>query len=112
MTNKFIFNWVVLTVSITSTAQAQTFALTQTFNDPSVTFQDGFGRSAAIDGNNVLIGAYADDTNGLNVGQAHLFDAVTGDLLQTFNDPTPTFEDGFGVSVAIEDNNVLIGANS
>jgi hypothetical protein len=47
----------------------------------------------AIDEKKVLIGDIDDDTNGINVGQAHLFDAdplcpTFGDLLQTFNDAT------------------------
>ena len=92
-------------------AQAEAFSLTQTFDDPTVTTADAFGNSVAIDGNNVLIGAPGDDTNGDNVGQAHLFDAVTGNLLQTFDDPTPSFDE-FGFSVAIDGNNVLIGAPS
>ena len=86
------------------------FSLSQTFNDPTVTTQDLFGSSVAIGGNNVLIGASLDDTNGINAGQAHLFDATSGNLLQTFNDPTPTGADEFGISVAIDGNNVLIGA--
>ena len=36
--------------------------------------QGAFGQSVAIDGNNVLIGAYLDDTNGVRgLGQAYLF---------------------------------------
>ena len=85
------------------------FSLSQTFNDPTVTSGDEFGTSVAIDGNNVLIGAWRDDTNGTNVGQAHLFDTM-GTLLRTFNDPTPTGGDEFGTSVAIDGGNVLIGA--
>ena len=65
----------------------------------------------ALDGNNVLIGARYDDTNGTDVGQAHLFD-LSGNLLQTFDDPTPTTEDLFGWSVALDGNNVLIGASA
>jgi len=84
--------------------------LLQTFDDPTITNFDNFGVSVAIDGNNVLIGAFGDDTTGADVGQAHLFDALTGNLLQTFNDPTITSFDGFGFSVAIDGNNVLIGA--
>ena len=89
---------------------AATGNLLHTFNDPTVTTEDNFGHSVAIDGNNVLIGALYDDTNGANVGQAHLFDAATGNLLHTFNDPTVTTGDNFGCSVAIDGNNVLIGA--
>lgn len=59
---------------------------------------------------NVLIGARRDDTNGIFVGQAHLFDAISGDLLQTFDDPTPTSSDSFGEAVAIDGDTVVIGA--
>ena len=90
---------------------ATTGMLLQTFNDPTVTTADFFGFSVAIDGSNVVISGVGDDTNGGNVGQAHLFDATTGVLLRTFNDPTITNADNFGVSVAIDGNNVLIGAS-
>ena len=89
---------------------ATTGALLQTFDDPTPSFRDSFGNSVEIDGNNVLIGAFNDDTNGSNPGQAHLFDAVTGALRQTFDDPTLTGSDRFGSSVSISGNNVLIGA--
>ena len=89
---------------------AVTGNLLRTFSDPTITSVDLFGISVAIDGNNALIGASRDDTNGLDVGQAHLFDAVTGNLLQTFNDPTITTGDRFGGDIAIDGNNVLIGA--
>ena len=36
--------------------------------------------------------------------------ALPGDLLQTFNNPTPAAGDEFGISVAGVGNNVLIGA--
>lgn len=84
--------------------------LLHTFDDPTPSDGDGFGVSVAINGGRVLIGALGDDTNGSNIGQAHLFDAATGNLLHTFNDPTPTAGDGFGESVAIDGDNVLIGA--
>jgi len=58
--------------------------LLRTFDDPTPTDRDGFGSSVALDGNHVLIGALGDDTNGGQVGQAHLFDAVAGNLLHTF----------------------------
>jgi len=89
---------------------ATTGALLQTFDDPTITTKDEFGFTVAIDGTNVLIGAPEDDTNGNRAGQVYLFDATTGTLLQTFNDPTITTEDLFGSSVAIDGNNVLIGA--
>jgi len=48
---------------------------------------------------------------GENVGQAYLFDMTTGDLLRTFDDPTVTTSDNFGISVAIDGDNVVIGAH-
>jgi len=92
--------------------EASTGALLRTFDDPTVTANDSFGVSVAIDGDHVLIGADGDDTHGINLGQAHLFDASTGALLRTFDDPTITFADEFGGSVAIDGDHVLIGAPS
>jgi hypothetical protein len=89
---------------------ATTGALLQTFRNPTPTNNDQFGGSVSISGKNVLIGAFRDDTNGPNTGQAHLFDATTGALLQTFNDPAPASGAFFGSSVTVSDNNVLIGA--
>jgi drug/metabolite transporter superfamily protein YnfA len=91
---------------------ATTGALLQTFDDPTPTSYDLFGWSVALDSQNVLIGVSGDDTNGGGVGQAHLFNAATGALLRTFDDPTPTSYDFFGGSVAVDGNNVLIGASS
>jgi hypothetical protein len=84
---------------------------TITFNDPTATTEDHFGRAVSIDGNRLLVGDQRDDTLGTDVGQAHLFDTVTGNLLMTFNDPTVTGSDNFGHSVAIDGNLVLIGAH-
>ncbi len=90
-----------------------TGALLRTFDSPSPTLfdRDHFGTSVAISGNNIVIGAPGDDTNGVSVGQAHLFDATTGGYLNTFNDPTPTLADNFGSVVAIDGDYVLIGAH-
>ncbi|MGI9457108.1 MAG: FG-GAP repeat protein, partial [Aeoliella sp.] len=86
---------VVLGTTLVATLGVTAGAAPQIFNDPTpspggVPEGDRFGQSVALDGNNVLLGAPYDDTNGTDVGQAHLFEATTGNLLQTFNDPTPT----------------------
>jgi hypothetical protein len=89
---------------------ATTGGLLQTFNDPTITAGDNFGEAVSVSGDNVLIGAPEDDTNGHDFGQAHLFDAPTGDLLHTFIDPTVNSRGGgFGTSVSVSGNNVLIG---
>lgn len=84
--------------------------LLQTFDDPTVTDHDQFGRSVALDNNRVLVGAPGDDTIERGAGQAYLFDAGTGKLLRTFNDPTVTDGDQFGRSVVLAGDRVLIGA--
>ena len=83
-----------------------------TFDDPTVTTSDLFGSSVSIDGNNVLVGAPNDDTKDSNVGQAHLYDKTSGALCKTFDDPTVTTSDRFGAAVAINGNNVLVGAST
>ena len=87
-----------------------TGSLLQTFDDPMPTTGGQFGWGAAIDGNNVLVTAFQNDTAGENIGQAYLFDAVSGDLLQTFRDPTPTNSDEFGHFAALDGNYVVVGA--
>jgi outer membrane protein assembly factor BamB len=90
--------------------KADTFNLTQTFNNPTPAANDLFGTSVAISGNLVLIGAHLDDTSATDAGSAYLFDVTTGNLLQTFSNPTPVASARFGESVAISGNNALIGA--
>ncbi|MGA1825943.1 MAG: hypothetical protein ACMUIP_14905 [bacterium] len=84
--------------------------LIQTFLNPTPDITDRFGRTVAAVGNNVLIGAYLDDTNGKDTGIAYLFDSSTGELLHTFTNPTPQADDQFGFSVASVGTKVLISA--
>ncbi len=83
--------------------------LLQTFNDPGPGHDNAFGHWVSISGNNVLIGAFADDTGSNNAGSAYLFD-TSGNLLQTFNNPTPRLHDNFGHTVSMSGNHVLVNA--
>lgn len=85
-------------------------ALLQSFTSPTPDEVDLFGEAVALDGNRVLIGARADSSLASAAGRAYLFDASTGALLQTFENPTPTNGEDFGTAVAIDGDNVLIGA--
>lgn len=88
-----------------------TGALLQAFNNPTPTANDQFGYAVAGVGTNVLVGAPYKAVGGLiNVGQAYLFNANTGAILQTFNKPNPATGDFFGWSVAGVGANALIGA--
>ncbi|NCR14605.1 MAG: PEP-CTERM sorting domain-containing protein [Microcystis aeruginosa SX13-11] len=89
---------------------AVTGSLRKTFLHPAPGFEDWFGLSTSISGDRILIGARGDDTGATYSGAAYLFDAVTGNLLQTFLNPTPANNDQFGFSVSVSGNNVLIGA--
>jgi len=82
-----------------------------TINNPSPVSFDLFGRSVSISGNNVLVGAHEEDTGAADSGTAYLFDATNGNLLNTFNNPTPSTFGHFGESVSLDGNNVLVGAH-
>ncbi|MEA5536068.1 hypothetical protein [Crocosphaera sp. XPORK-15E] len=85
--------------------------LLQTFNNPTPETGDEFGHFVSIDGTNALIGAIRDNTGATDAGSAYLFDTETGDLLQTFNNPTPEAGDWFGYSVSVDGTYALIGAS-
>ncbi|MFM7905904.1 MAG: FG-GAP repeat protein [Microcystis sp.] len=71
---------------------------------------DNFGYSVSLSGTSALIGAPFDNTSASLTGSAYLFDTTTGNLLQTFNNPTPEYYDNFGNSVSLSGISALIGA--
>jgi filamentous hemagglutinin family protein len=86
--------------------------LLTTLNNPTppASGRGEFGVSVAGVGNNLLIGAPRNTVNGvLDAGAAYLFNPG-GELLTTFNNPTPGQFDTFGRTVAGVGNNILIGA--
>src|SRR4051812_2457398 len=85
-------------------------ALLQTLTNPDPAYFDEIGRSVAISGTTALVGSIYDDSGAENAGAAYVFDATSGAPLQTFTDPTPTFNGLFGQAVAISGNIVLVGA--
>ena len=96
-----------------------TGSLLHTLNNPTPEVGDGlgdeFGGSMAISGNTIVVGAFGDDTGATDAGSAYVFDATTGALLHTLNNPTPEIGDGFGSSfngnnVAISGNTIVVGA--
>jgi hypothetical protein len=81
-----------------------------TFRNPSPDTLDEFGARITFVGDNVLVGAWRDDTNGEDAGAAYLFDGVTGALLHTFEDPVAAAANGFGFSLAAVGDDILISA--
>lgn len=88
--------------------------LKQTFHSPEPLASDFFGFSVAldVDHNRVLIGAHGKDIGRTDSGSAYLFD-LDGNEIKTFRNPNPIANgERFGWSVALNGNNVLIGAES
>ena len=85
-------------------------AIGQILADPSVTSEDNFGYSIAINDFFIIVGDQRDDSTATNVGRAHLFRTATGVYLRTFDDPTPTNQDNFGTAVAADQCHTIIGA--
>ncbi|MEZ4702377.1 MAG: choice-of-anchor D domain-containing protein [Rhodothermales bacterium] len=74
---------------------------------------DAFGEAVAIDGDYVVVGADAHDTDGLvDAGAAYIF-SYTGSLWAyqaTLAATTPGSDDGFGGSVSISGSSALVGS--
>ncbi len=71
---------------------------------------DQFGGSVAIDDGIVVVGAWHNEDNGWASGSAYLFDAFTGVQLAKLLPLDGEEGDNFGMSVAIGDGIVAIGA--
>ncbi|NOS70578.1 MAG: hypothetical protein HOP33_11690 [Verrucomicrobia bacterium] len=86
-------------------------ALLLTLTNPSPSVADGFGFSVtAVGSENFLIGSFHDNPGGGQFGAAYLYD-LSGNLVQSFTNPTPANLDGFGTIVAVVGaDKVLIGA--
>ena len=91
---------------------AVTGNLTQTFDNPSPATNGAFGFSVSVSGDRVLVGARTDNTTGTYSGRAYLFDAVTGALVHTFENPSPGSFYLFGHSVSASGNRILVGARA
>jgi len=72
---------------------------------------DNFGRSVAIHGNMVTVGAPLHDNTGSFQGSVYLFDASTGQQLFKFTADEGDQFDKFGDAVAISGNTALFGVS-
>ena len=86
-----------------------------TLNNPGPAEGDNFGKSVAISGTRVVVGAFNDDTGASNAGSAYVYDLSNGTPtvpVATLNNPSPAVDDNFGWSVAISGTRVVVGARS
>lgn len=84
-----------------------------TLNNPTPADSDVFGRSVAVSGNYVVVGAAQDDTFITDAGSAYVYDLTSKTPtipIVTLNNPTPADSDNFGFAVAIAGNYVVVGA--
>ena len=99
-----------ITITDGGDTEGSGFSVAQEILNPNPSASDEFGRRVGISGNNVVIGAHLDDTSTTDSGAAYVFAADTGNLGATILNPTPANSDQFGGSVAIDGNNIVIGA--
>lgn len=71
---------------------------------------DAFGRSVAMNGNYVLVGAAYSDARGGDSGAAYLFDLSQGRQIKKFSPDDGSAGDLFGYSVALNNRFALIGS--
>ena len=86
-----------------------------TLNSPTPAAEDRFGISVAIDGELVVVGAFQDDSVGLNSGSAHVFDlssATPAVPEVSLYHPNPVGIEAFGLSVDVSSHLVAVGAPS
>ena len=85
---------------------------TATLDSPSPAAGIFFGMSVACSGKRVVVGSPFDDTGALDAGVVYVYDLASATPtipMLTLTNPTPTRYGGFGWSVAIFSNRVVIG---
>ncbi len=94
-----------------------TGALLQSLPNPNaygLSGNDEFGWDVSISGNYAIVGTpNEDDASGTQSGKAYIFNASTGALMHTLDNPNPvgtSANDNFGITVAIDGTYAVIGA--
>lgn len=84
-----------------------------TLHNPNPAANDQFGKSVAVDGNIVVVGAWFADEGASNAGRAYVYDLggmTPGTPLLTLDKPMPAADQYFGSSVAVSGQTVAVGA--
>lgn len=76
---------------------------------------DGFGYSAAIDGDTIVVGSDGEDGAGTNRGAAYVFSKDQGGIdnwgqVVKLVSPEPADNDQFGYAVSVQGDRILVGA--
>ena len=70
---------------------------------------DYFGWSVAVSDTRIVVGVFGEDTGGSNAGAAYIFD-IDGNQLAKIQASDAGANDEFGVSVAVSDTRIVVGA--
>ena len=100
----------------TSAGQAYVFnassgKLIQNLTSPNVQLEAHFGTAVAISGQDAIVGADNQSVDGyVGAGQAYVFDADTGQVIETLSSPNSQTGGTFGGSVAMSGKVAIVGA--
>ena len=92
-------------------------ALVHTLDNPNAygtSYDDRFGKSVDMSGNNAIVSAYAeDDAGGGSSGKVYIYNVTSGALVHTLDNPNAygtSYDDRFGKSVDMSGNNAIVSA--
>jgi len=94
------------------TRSGSTWSLQQTINNPSPGYDDEFGWSVSLYGDTLVVGAPWDDTVAEDAGSVYVYirSGTSWSLQQTIYNPSPGYDDEFGLSVSLYQDTLVIGA--
>jgi len=101
-------------VSLFSTSTGNHLRTIHSLYRPTGYERNDFGKSLALDGENLVIGSPSSNNpvtstpNG--IGMCHSYNATTGALVQTIENPTPNTNDNFGHAISIANDQVAISS--
>lgn len=84
-----------------------------TLENPTPAAHDQFGHSVAVDGEQIVVGAWMDDSTAANSGSAYVYNIASAQPtvpLLVVPNPTPADDDNFGISVAISGSRFAVAA--
>ena len=84
--------------------------LLHTLDNPTPSGNDQFGYAVGVSGERIVVGARSDDTGAAHAGSAYVFDASSGELLHTINNPEPAVSDEFGAYLSVSGSTAVISA--
>ena len=91
-----------------------TWTLDQKLKALNAGANDRFGEAVSLSGDYLIVGAVYEDTGGSNSGAAYVFHYADGSWTQQaqLGSSAPTSEDYFGIDVALDGNQVLVGSSN